>query len=324
MDWSKTKKEKLLALLEDDDIQRRICEIVLSALQQEGKDVPILSIGEDAKELKYKLEELKIANADLVEENKKLLDEKKFVEKKLKDFSSNKYEDRLGEMQERVAFLQQKLTESENECKNVKKQARTYVDRLEKSLTANKVELENISNEKQCLEEQIEKLSKDNSELQKKVKEVEWLEAVSNQDKLQLEQGVSLYYKLQNLSTNVRNHLEIVIAEDNVLSFLGGLAQEEALGRLWDELYSCFENDQSQDVNVLRDVFQYAIIINNAVKGTTRYDYLPIEEGQSYDPDLMLVDRKGSIQGNVAQVLIPGYYNTYTRGIMRRSFVQLK
>ena len=91
MDWSKTKKEKLLALLEDDDIQRRICEIVLSALQQEGKDVPILSIGEDAKELKSKLEELKIANADLVEENKKLLDEKKFVEKKLKDFSSNKY-----------------------------------------------------------------------------------------------------------------------------------------------------------------------------------------------------------------------------------------
>lgn len=320
MDWSKTKKEKLLALLEDDDIQRRICEIVLSALQQEGKDVPILSIGEDVKELKSKLEELKIANAALVEENKKLLDEKKFVEKKLKDFSSNKYEDRLGEMQERVAFLQQKLTESENECKNVKQQART----LEKSLTANKVELENLSNEKQCLEEQIEKLSKDNSELQKKVKEVEWLEAVSNQDKLQLEQGLSLYYKLQNLSTNVRNHLEIVIAEDNVLSFLGGLAQEEALGRLWDELYSCFENDQSQDVNVLRNVFQYAIIINNAVKGTTRYDYLPIEEGQSYDPDLMVVDRKGSIQGNVAQVLIPGYYNTYTRGIMRRSFVQLK
>ena len=66
------------------------------------------------------------------------------------------------------------------------------------------------------------------------------------------------------------------------------------------------------------------IIINNAVKGTTRYDYLPIEEGQSYDPDLMVVDRKGSIQGNVAQVLIPGYYNTYTRGIMRRSFVRLK
>lgn len=320
MDWSKTKKEKLLALLEDDDIQRRICEIVLSALQQEGKDVPILSIGEDVKELKSKLEELKIANAALVEENKKLLDEKKFVEKKLKDFSSNKYEDRLGEMQERVAFLQQKLTESENECKNVKQQART----LEKSLTANKVELENLSNEKQCLEEQIEKLSKDNSELQKKVKEVEWLEAVSNQDKLQLEQGLSLYYKLQNLSTNVRNHLEIVIAEDNVLSFLGGLAQEEALGRLWDELYSCSENDQSQDVNVLWDVFQYAIIINNAVKGTTRYDYLPIEEGQSYDPDLMVVDRKGSIQGNVAQVLIPGYYNTYTRGIMRRSFVHLK
>jgi hypothetical protein len=130
-----------------------------------------------------------------------------------------------------------------------------------------------------------------------------------------------LYRDFCNLSDSIKYSLSNTISTNSVLDFIFTGAQEENIETLWD--FTKDEALKGNDISVLIRIFQYFLSAFNKNYQTPLYELNNDIIGSDYDDFTHIRGYDSLSQGKIKEIVLPGYYNTRTDEIIRKTIVIL-
>ncbi len=205
-----------------------------------------------------------------------------------------------------LAQAQQALASEHQTCQQQVQAAQRETDAARRDLRQAQARAEQASQEAAQRETQLRQ--RFNADMDKLQQENDALEEQLGQ---RFATGWELYRRWGELRPASQHRLASVYPQTGFMSFICGAAQDEALGRLWDEMSQCLQDGASDDLTYLQKLFRYALQLVNASKTEPVYALAEDAAGQPYDMDCHTPDASSRAQGQVTQVLLLGYRNLY-------------
>ncbi len=228
-------------------------------------------------------------------------------------------EGELQESQGKIIKLSGALEEAQQKAHNLQMES-------DKWKNAYQTEKRNSDTLRARLQSEMDGLRQENQRLEKRKHS---LERANQSLQSQLEQrfahGWELFEEYKNVSDHTKQllHNAVFTQETDFMAFICGGAQTSSLEKLWDALRECIIYGQKKDAEILWEIFEYSIELVNSTKTQARYEVLPVNEGDRFDSDVHTEGPSSLAQGNVVNVYLPGYKNTYNEKIIKKSIVQV-
>ena len=221
-------------------------------------------------------------NADEVEELKANLIAS---ERKIADLTAN-----INRQNNSLANAERKIEAFEQENLRLKR------DAADKDAAYRQValKLQNAENENDKLQETIRSLCNESDKMQQTIKKQE------RQLSERFPEGWELFCKYQNVSKPSRDRLKgVFVKENDFRSFICGGAQDKSLGKIWDEIKECLSLGNTQDADILWDIFEYAVELVNSAKTERIYEIMQVDIGEPFDLDLHTLTAGSRAHGNI-------------------------
>lgn len=271
---------------------------------------------------------LKEKNRMLENENKRLKEEIREMQGKLRQaqdayLNAKKHIDMVeGELQE----SKDKISKLSGALKEAQQKAHNFQAERDNWNNAYLTEKHNFEMLRASFQSEIDSLKKENQRLEQHERSLEKAnKSLQSQMEQRFSHGWELFEAYQNVDDHTKQilHNGVFTQETNFMSFICGGAQTSSLEKLWDALKECIMYDQQKDAKILWDIFKYCIKLVNSSKTQAKYEVLPVNEGDRFDLDIHTEGPKSLAQGNVVNVYLPGYKNTYNGKIIKKSIVQV-
>lgn len=180
------------------------------------------------------------------------------------------------------------------------------------------LKLQNAEKENGNLQESIVSLRNESVKMQQTIRMQE------QQLSERFSEGWDLFCAYQKVSKQSRDRLKgVFVKENDFSSFICGGAQDKSLGKIWDEIKVCLSSGNTQDADVLWDIFEYAVELVNSAKTERIYEIMQVNVGEAFDLDLHTLAAGSRAQGNVREVYLLGYKNIYVGSVERKSIVSV-
>ena len=240
---------------------------------------------------------------------RKLVDELQVIKRK--------QEEELAEAECQMADLTAECLEMKKECeyREVKLKEVSYKledvyaknDLLKKALEKTQDECNLLSNENEKINGEINKLK---NVLDEHIEERNILQAMLKQ---RFERGAEIYARYQSCREKLPSQVENVVRREGFEAFIVGLAQPDALEQLWEAARDAvLQNHADFEKVLLWDMFTYSMDLINQTVAEPLYEVEQVEKGDAYDMDRHTTVRGSRIQGNVTEIIFPGYRNLHT------------
>lgn len=302
------RRERLLDMLDDPQVQqklRRVLRVPSAAPRYSGtmarqhmEEQPEQDVAEQQNKM---LEQYK---AQLAQAQKEL--ESSRTELYAAQAGQRQLEAQLADRQAELEQLQQELVnlrcESQGQIQAAQQQARA----AEREMRQTTEHAEQARQEAAQREAQLRR--RFNADMDKLQQEND---ALDEQLEQRFPEGWELYQRWESLRSSSRQRLASVYPQQGFMSFICGGAQDESLGKIWDEMSQCLHDGAMEDMAYLQELFRYDLQLVNAAKSEPVYALAEDTAGQPYDTDRHTLDAASRAQGQVAQVLLPGYRNLY-------------
>lgn len=255
-------------------------------------------------------------NEELEENRKNHLKEIKKLEVKKEELERDleKLKDEYSESISKIESLNDNiadLTNTKNSLGKEVKEKEEDIDRKEREIIDLESEnnrymknIEALKGEKKELIEtieskkiELERVEKENRELNKKVGKLDGVEELSR-----------LYENYLKVSEGYRDRLKRLIKDDNVSSFIACCYNIGTMDDLWDSLNVEVRNGNLADAYILRDIFEYFVAQQNKKYDESLYKLLIPTIGEEFDPTKHMAIN-GSSSGKIEEVIFPGYGN---------------
>ncbi len=255
-------------------------------------------------------------NEELEENRKNHLKEIKKLEVKKEELERDleKLKDEYSESISKIESLNDNiadLTNTKNSLGKEVKEKEEDIDRKEKEIIELETEnnrymknIEALKGEKKELIEtigskkiELERVEKENRELNKKVGKLDGVEELSR-----------LYENYLKVSEGYRDRLKRLIKDDNVSSFIACCYNIGTMDDLWDSLNVEVRNGNLADAYILRDIFEYFVAQQNKKYDESLYKLLIPAIGEEFDPTKHMAIN-GSSSGKIEEIIFPGYGN---------------
>lgn len=137
-------------------------------------------------------------------------------------------------------------------------------------------------------------------------------------------QGKELYENLEHVDDYIRSLLDGAIPRKGFEAFIIGLAQDRSLPFVWDAVREAMRKGcETDELTVLWNLFEYSVALVNAGKSQDIYAIDDVHEGDVFDVDEHTLVDGSRAQGSITEVVLPGYRNTYSGRIERKSLVRI-
>ena len=255
-------------------------------------------------------------NEELEENRKNHLKEIKKLEVKKEELERDleKLKDEYSESISKIESLNDNIADLINTKNSLGKEVKEKeedIDRKEKEIIELETEnnrymknIEALKGEKKELIEtigskkiELERVEKENRELNKKVGKLDGVEELSR-----------LYENYLKVSEGYRDRLKRLIKDDNVSSFIACCYNIGTMDDLWDSLNVEVRNGNLADAYILRDIFEYFVAQQNKKYDESLYKLLIPTIGEEFEPTKHMAIN-GSSSGKIEEVIFPGYGN---------------
>lgn len=139
------------------------------------------------------------------------------------------------------------------------------------------------------------------------------LESLQKTLKQRFDRGGEIYTRYQSCKAKMPLQVENVICREGFEAFIVGLAQPDALEQLWEAARDAvLQKHDDTEKKLLWDMFTYSLELINQTVAEPLYELETVEKGDAYDMERHTTVRGSRIQGNVTEVIFPGYRNLHT------------
>jgi len=137
-------------------------------------------------------------------------------------------------------------------------------------------------------------------------------------------QGKELYEQLDHVDAYIRSLLDGAIPRKGFEAFIVGLAQDRSLPFVWEAVREAMRKGcGTEELTTLWEIFQYAIALVNQGKSQDIYAIDDVQAGDVFDVDEHTLVDGSRAQGSITEVVLPGYRNTYSGEIVKKSLVRI-
>ena len=243
---------------------------------------------------------------------------------------------------EEIKELKVKLAASERKISDLQSDLeRQNISLIDAERTINNLERENLRLKREAADKdnayrelaaQLQKSEKENRNLQNNIVSLrneskQMQQKITTQEQQLSErfpEGWELFCAYQNVSQQSRDRLKgVFVKADDFCSFICGGAQDKSLGKIWDEIKSCLSAGNTQDADILWDIFEYAVELVNSAKTERIYEIMQVNIGEPFDLDLHTLAAGSRAQGNIREVYLLGYKNVYVGSVEKKSIVSV-
>ena len=123
-------------------------------------------------------------------------------------------------------------------------------------------------------------------------------------------EGWELFCAYRNVSAQSKRLLSgVFVKPDEFTSFICGGAQDRSLEKIWDVIKGCLAQGNTNDADILWDIFEYAVELVNSAKTERIYEIMDVKPGVPFDLDIHTLAAGSKAQGNIREVYLLGYPN---------------
>lgn len=310
-------KEILCSILENDD---NIKDLIKKILLEDGEKEQIVAAGEDSTQEQ-------IDNRD--NQIKELGEKVTGLDNKLKAAK-----DKIQGMEQTISELNSNLKVERGKVDTItgeRDEKQREIDRITKEITA----LNGTINEK---EDKIKDLIKQVDECTKNIEKIkknlgkcendlnnanEKNEELKGKLQQRFADGWTLYQEISEVSDDRKNDLPNVLKCDSFASFICSGAQLQTLEHIWDAALSA-RRDNKQYADLFWRIFVYCVKLVNLANGKELIEILNPQIGDNYNTEQHSTTGTDSkAQGNVREIILAGYKNTYKKKIEKKSNVRI-
>ena len=115
----------------------------------------------------------------------------------------------------------------------------------------------------------------------------------------------------------------VFVKSDDFTSFICGCAQDRSLEKIWDVIKGCLAQGDTNDAEILWDIFEYAVELVNSAKTERIYEIMDATPGIPFDLDCHALTAESKAQGTIQEVYLLGYQNIYANRVERKSIVRV-
>ena len=274
--------------MENDEIMGNIIEKIKKTFTSKEKSIMNLKerVSEEISETNSLKETISKYKNELNEKEKRILE---------KESEINNYKIQL----ENKIKENTKLEKDYNNELNLKKNEIIRLENIERTLTAEKT---NLEKEKRELEEK----DKENSEKMKifmtkyEEKEKE-LKSVGD-----LLEARKLYDKYLSMETRILSKLDNVLIQRDFESFISSGYTLSSLDNVWDIVKIEYKNISNEDKETLKEIFSFFLNQINKRFKEVKYGLVQVEAGEDFDA-INQVDLSQNSKGTVTECIFYGY-----------------
>ena len=236
-------------------------------------------------------------------------------------------------------ILKTQISDLKNELQNANVELDQY--KLYYNSTKSKVEeYDSLKNEVSSLQDKVKTC---NSELEQKKSEtvelkkhINYLEAEKSEMEEELESaneimrtlkkqfGTPVKYleKYRSLSYSVRDGLENVISDKNIITFIASCSNENNLSYIWEYTKELSSDSDSADFQTLNMIFDYFFDVFNDSLPESKFVRDDVETGDELDDDYHERCFGSATSREITSVLLRGYKSKTTGKIIHKSLVK--
>ena len=219
-------------------------------------------------------------------------------------------------------ILKTQISDLKNELQNANVDLNKY--KLYYDSTKSKVEeYDSLKNEVSSLQDKVRTC---NSELERKKEEMEEELESANEiiRKLKKQFGTPVKYleKYRSLSYSVRDGLENVISDKNIITFIASCSNENNLSYIWEYTKELSSDSDSADFQTLNMIFDYFFDVFNDSLPESKFVRDDVETGDELDDDYHERCFGSATSGEITSVLLRGYKSKTTGKIIHKSLVK--
>lgn len=242
----------------------------------------------EIKKLEVKKEELERDLEKLKDEYSESISKIESLNDNIADLTNTK--NSLGK---EVKEKEEDIDRKEREIIDLESENNRYMKNIEALKGEKKELIETIESKKI----ELERVEKENRELNKKVGKLDGVEELSR-----------LYENYLKVSEGYRDRLKRLIKDDNVSSFIACCYNIGTMDDLWDSLNVEVRNGNLADAYILREIFEYFVAQQNKKYDESLYKLLIPAIGEEFDPTKHMAIN-GSSSGKIEDIIFPGYGN---------------
>ena len=274
--------------MENDEIMGNIIEKIKKAFTNKENSIMNLKerVSQEIRETNSLKETVSKYKNELNEKEKRIFE---------KENEINSYKSQLeNKIKENI-----KLEKDYNDELNLKKNEIIRLENIERTLTAEKT---NLEKEKRELEEK----DKENSEKMKifmtkyEEKEKE-LKSVGD-----LLEARKLYDKYLSMETRILSKLDNVLIQRDFESFISSGYTLSSLDNVWDIVKIEYKNISNEDKETLKEIFSFFLNQINKRFKEAKYGLVQVEAGEDFDA-INQVDLSQNSKGTVTECIFYGY-----------------
>lgn len=137
-----------------------------------------------------------------------------------------------------------------------------------------------------------------------------------------LPDGICQCYKnYKYFGYDLKNELNFPdVASNRLEAFVAVLSQEETIEKIWNASKKFVENDKLDEIV---DMLKKSIAMYNYSQLSPLYEVMIPIEGEEFDYNKHSTEDGSSMQGTIKNVCVPGYKNTYSDSVVKKSIVEV-
>ncbi len=132
-----------------------------------------------------------------------------------------------------------------------------------------------------------------------------------------------IYNLYRMLSDETKAEIKGIFKRDNIENFIVCGSQIDNIQMLWDYIKSKIIENENMDVENLKLIFNYFFEKYNEIHDGCMYDRLNVNINDEFDTNIHTRSSDSKASGEVKEVLLEGYKNSYTNKVERKSIVRL-
>jgi len=283
---------KLLKALDNKNVQQKICEIVRASKESA-------------------LPSVEISNKEKCNNNQ------------ITRYEAGQYT-KAGQHHKDVNVAQVNIGSVQAEIRKLKTENAELTEKLEESQAT----IASLNGTIEQKETANAKLAKDlrnsqatiaslNGTIEQKEKKLKALEPLTV-----FQKPLKLLTAYRNLPEKIHYSLSNILAAKSLEAFVATGVQYDNLKSLWEFMKDKALDDQK--IPELLDIFRYFLEAYNANYEKPRYQILPDFCGENFDNELHIRGYNSRPSGRITETVLPGYKNTFTGKIEKKSVVIVK
>ena len=257
-----------------------------------------------------------------------------FLLEKEKDKFEEKYNasiETLAENTQKIKDLEESIKEKKEEIsahKKDKEELQGQVIFFDTEKTSLLQKIESLSTEKKGLIQKLEVSSSSYTEQKKQFEQLQskyeillLKETILNEFLvLKMDMLKNAYEIFMNFKDRTRNNLKAVFEVDTFFGFISNSMQWDRIAGIWEQTKVKIINDDSEDVNELRQLFLILFEIYNSGYNDAPYTLISPEIGAKYNRNEQLIKNQKS-DGFILDILLEGYITKKTNTIHKSIIV---